>query len=159
MNVRLVFVSILLSGLLSGCGQDRRAWTAEDAWGNPLPAGTRLNEWAQVERDRVHEVGESRLAEAEALLQDVSSVQISSAQAAEFVGAPLPDVPGTTPYLVRGLLLNRATGGFTVYVLEDQVTIYHRSLGRSAVPMIRQPLVVQLQKPPQEVYVAVSMAE
>ena len=68
-------------------------------------------------------------------------------------------MPDTTPYLVRGLLLNRATGGFTVYVLEDQVVVYHRSLGRSAVPMTRQPLVLQLQQPPQEVYVAVSMAE
>ena len=76
MNVRLVFVCILLSGLLGGCGQDRRAWTAEDAWVNPLPTGTRLSEWAQIERDRMHEVVDSRLAEAQALLQEVSSVQI-----------------------------------------------------------------------------------
>ncbi|MGA9348076.1 MAG: hypothetical protein WBW48_04635 [Anaerolineae bacterium] len=43
--------------------------------------------------------------------------------------------------------------------LEREVVVYHRCLGRSAVPMTRQPLVLQLEQPLKEVYVAVSMAE
>jgi len=50
-------------------------------------------------------------------------------------------------------------GGFTVYVLEDQVTVYRLSLGRSAMSVSRQPVVLQLERCPAEVVVAWAMAE
>jgi hypothetical protein len=68
-------------------------------------------------------------------------------------------VPGTKPYLTRGVYLNRGTGGFSVYILEDQLLVRHGSFGRSAVPMKRQALVLQLEHSPTEVFVTCSMAE
>jgi hypothetical protein len=68
-------------------------------------------------------------------------------------------VPGTKPYLTRGVYLNRGTGGFSVYILEDQLLVRHGSLGHSGVPMKRQALVVQLKRKPAEVFATCSMAE
>jgi hypothetical protein len=155
-----VFLTVvLLCGFLAGCAHDRRAWTSEDGWYNPHPSGTRLAEWEPLEHGRIHEVSEGQRAAAEDLLREASYVVLTPDQAADLLGQSLPSVAGTQPVLVRGLVLNRATGGFSVYVLEDRVTVYHRCLGRSAVPMTRQPLVLQLERPPTTVYVAVSMAE
>jgi len=159
MSSRVFFTTILLCGLLAACGQDRRAWTNEDEWYNPHPSGTRLAEWEGLERDRIHEVIEGQLAAAEDLLKETSYLALTPDQASDLLGQSLPPLAGTQPVLVRGLVLNRATGGFGVYVLEDQATVYHRCLGRSAVPMTRQPLVLQLERSPSTVYVAVSMAE
>jgi hypothetical protein len=98
-------------------------------------------------------------ADAQRLLEEVSSVALADQQAAEFIGDALPDLPGTRPYLTRGVLLNRETGGFTVYTSGDQLVVYHRSLGTSTAPMSRQSLVVQLEQDPAEIFVACSMAE
>jgi hypothetical protein len=84
---------------------------------------------------------------------------LTDEEAADLIGEPLPAVPGTEPHLVRGLLLIRATGSFSVLVLDDQVTVHHGSLGRGTSHMVRQPLVLQLERPPGVVYVSVSMAE
>ena len=91
---------------------------------------------------------EEGLADADVLLQEGSSVALTDQQASDLVGEPLPDVSGTQPYLVRALLLNRGTGNFTVYILEDQVSVKHGSLGGHAVPMRRQPLILQLGRCP-----------
>jgi hypothetical protein len=107
----------------------------------------------------VHEVIEQNRPNAETLLKDVACVLLDDQQAETLIGEPVPDVPGTGAYLTRGVLLNRETGGFTVYVSGDQLVVYHRCLGRSAVPMSRQPLVLQLERKPSEIYVACSMAE
>jgi hypothetical protein len=161
MMTRTLVACVLLAGLVTGCGQpqSRKAWTSEDEWHNPPPEGTRSGGLERLARDRIHEVAEDGLAEAEKLLQDVSIVALSGEQAAGFVGGSLPDAEGTEPYLVRALLLNRGTGNFSVYLMDQGIWIRHGSLGRSAVPMTRQPLVLQLEQPPQEVYVSVSMAE
>jgi hypothetical protein len=160
----LLPVAALLIYTIGGCrpsssSTSRRVWTEEDAWYRAPPSGTHLWEWSELDGDRVHEVIASKKADAEGLLQDVSSVALTDQQAAEFTGEPLPDLPGTKPYLTRGVLLNRGTGGFTVYTSGDQVVVYHGSLGKSAVPMSRQPLVLQLERDPVEVFVACSMAE
>jgi hypothetical protein len=101
----------------------------------------------------------SKTADAVSLLQDVSSVALTDQQAAELISDSLPDLAGTEPYLVRGLLLNRETGGFTVYTSGDQVVVHHGSLGGGAVAMTRQPLVLQLEQDPVEIFVVCSMAE
>jgi hypothetical protein len=107
----------------------------------------------------VHEVIAPKNADAQRLLQDVSIVELGDQQAADFIGSPLLDIPGTKPYLTRGVLLHRETGGFSVYTSGDKLVIYHRSLGGSAIPMSRQPLVLQLEQNPVEIFVACSMAE
>jgi len=107
----------------------------------------------------MHEVIESKQSDAERLLQDVAIVELTDQQAAEFIGQALPEAPGTKPYLVRGVYLNRETGGFSVYILEDQLLIRHSSLGSSPSPMKRQALVLQLERRPAEVFVTCSMAQ
>jgi hypothetical protein len=160
----LLSVATLLIYTMSGCGPEssstsHRAWTSEDAWYRAPPSGTHLWEWSELGDDRVQEVIASQKASAERLLQNVSSVVLTDQQAAELIGDPLPSLPGTKPYLTRGLVLNRETGGFIVYTSGDQVVVYHGSLGRGAVPMSRQPLVLQLERDPAEVFVVCSMAE
>jgi len=79
-------------------------------------------------------------------------VALTAEQAAEFIGATLPDVPGTQPYLARSVYLNRGTGSFSVYILENQLLVHHSSLGHSPVPMKRQVLILQLERKPQDVF-------
>jgi hypothetical protein len=63
------------------------------------------------------------------------------------------------PYLVRALVLNEGTGAFSVYQNISSICVFHGSLGKSAVPMQRRPIVVFLPRQPKKVYVTVSMAE
>jgi hypothetical protein len=150
---------------MSACGPgssstSHRAWTSEDSWYTGLPPeGPLYWTWPELDRSRIHEVIEWLEPQAEELLQDASIVELSSEQAAEFIGEALPELSGTKPYLTRGVYLNRETGSFSVYILEGQLLVYHGSLGRSAVPMTRQALVLQLEHKPTEVFVACRMAE
>ena len=167
MNKKMLLLRFLLGGALLlagatlyGCTSDRRAWTTQDSWYNaPPPETPRRGEWEQLDRARIHEVLESRELQAEELLQDVSIVEVTAEQAAELIGATLPDQPDTQPYLTRGVYLNGGTGSFSVYLLEDQLLVHHGSLGHRAVPMKRQALVLQLEQEPQDVFVTCSMAE
>ena len=138
----------------------RRSSTAEDSWYTGLPTESPLNRTCpELDPARIHEVTEASEPLAEQLLQDVSIVALTAEEAAAFVGAPLSEVPGTRPYLLRGVYLNRETGRWSVCILEDQLLVYHGALGSSAVPMKRQALVLQLEREPREVFVACSMAE
>jgi hypothetical protein len=151
---------ILAGATLCGCTYDQRAWTAQDSWYNAAPPETpRRREWERLDPARIHEILESRELQAQELLRDVSIVELTAEQTEEFIGAALPDVPGTQPYLTRGVYLNRGTGNFSVYVLENQLLVHHDSLGHSAVPMKRQALVLQLERKPKDVFVTCSMAE
>ncbi len=162
--ISLLPLLALIAHATSGCGlslfsTSHGAWTSKDSWYADLPEDVPSWNWPSLDRARIHEVIESREAEAQKLLHDVSIVQLTNEEAAEFIGEELPDVPGTQPYLTRGVYLNRATGAFSVYILEDQLRVHHRSLGRRAVPMKRQALVLQLERKPAEVYITCSMAE
>jgi hypothetical protein len=144
--------------ILCGCG-GRRAWTTEDSWYRPRPAGTPAAISDRVDAARVYEVVETWHAEAEALLAEIPILEITDQQAAEFAGQELTDAPGTRPYLVRGVYLNRGTGGWSIRIAGDELVVHHGSLGRSAVPMKRQALILQLERAPAQVYVTCSMAE
>jgi hypothetical protein len=155
----VLLACVLLGGMLVGCSSQRRAWTNEDSWYKAPPSETLVWTWPDLDRERLHEVVETEEAEAEQLLDDVAVVELTSDEAAEFVGEALPEIPGTKPYLTRGLYLIRGTGSFSVYVSEDQLAVTHGSLGRSAQSMKRQALVLQLERAPVEVFVTCSMAE
>ena len=155
---------VLLFLAVGGCGlglfsSSRPAWTSKDSWYADLPEDVSSWSWPSLDHARIHEVIEPREAKAEELLEEVAIVPLTREEATEFLGEELSDVPGAEPYLTRGIYLNRATGSFSVYILEDQLRIHHRSLGRRAVPMKRQALVLQLERKPAEVYVTCSMAE
>jgi hypothetical protein len=158
-DIKLCLTFIFLSALLMGCGS-RRAWTSADSWytGSP-PTEQTSSPLSRLAPSRIHEVLEARQADAEQLLQNVAVVELTDQQAADFVGQLLPEAPGTKPYLVRGVYLNRATGQFSVQISGDQLVVHHGSLGASAVPMKRQALVLQLEHAPAEVFVDCSMAQ
>ena len=95
--------------------------------------------------------------EAESRLAGASVVPLSADEAERYLDVPL-DAPGShSLYLVRGVYLNH--GAFDAYFDGRDLTVHHGSLGRRAVPMKRQPLVVALPTQPQTVYVIASMAE
>jgi hypothetical protein len=128
-------------------------------WYNPAPSGALVGEGQRLDRERIHEVIESKEAEAEALLEDVPILELTVEEAAEFIGQPLPEVPGTKPYLTRGVYLAKGTGSFSVTVFEDQLMVVHGSLGSGGYPMNRQALVLQLEEAPSEVFVECWMAK
>jgi hypothetical protein len=159
-NPLLSSVLILAGVMLCSCAANRRAWTTKDSWYNALPPeAPAWWEWDKLDRARIHEVIDAKGPQAEELLQNVPILVLSAEQASELIGKTLPEVPGTQPYLTRGVYLNRGTGAFSVSILEDQIRVDHSSLGRSAVPMKRLALVLQLERKPTEVFITCSMAE
>jgi hypothetical protein len=66
---------------------------------------------------------------------------------------------GKTPYLVRALYFQKATGGFSVCILRNKLLVEHLSLGHHWVPMKRSALVVFLKTRPEHVYVTCNTAE
>jgi hypothetical protein len=159
MKVSAPSVCVLLCVLLSSCSLLSSS-LGRDSWYTAPPEEAQYaGEWVLLEDERVHEVIQARLPDAEALLEDMPIVEITELQAEEFVGQTLPPVMGAQPYLVRGLCGVRATGGFRVSVLEDQLRVHHGSLGADPARMSRQPLVLQLESSPVQVYVTCSMAK
>jgi hypothetical protein len=153
----LFCVCFLFMGLLVACRDDRAA-TSVDSWYNPPPAKIYpLTGWQVLDFKRLHQVAAAQQTAAEKLLETAAALEITAQQAADLLGQPLPDIPGTKPYLTRAVYLN--PGGFSVYARGEQLLISHASLGHSPVPMKRQALVLQLAQPPVEVFVTCSMAE
>lgn len=105
----LFALAALSACALSGCGPGstpapRRAWTEEDPWYTGPPAeDPPYWTWTELDRTRIHEVVESKQPDAERRLQDVSIIELSDQEAAEFIGRALEEVPRTRPYLTRGL--------------------------------------------------------
>ena len=157
MNVKPLIVCVLLVGLLVGC---RGASTPSvDGWYRAPPEEQPFYwDWPELDPTRIHVVPEGQQAAAQGLLERDALVEIAPQQAAELLGQALPDAPGTTPYLVRGLCRNPGTGKYVVYVGDDEIAVYHGSLGSGSPPMMRQALVLQLEKRPGEVYVLSSVS-
>jgi hypothetical protein len=99
------------------------------------------------------------MAAAEEQLHDVASVEISAERATEFTGRPVSPRAGSSLFLVRAVYLNRSTGKFIVVPVGNELLVEHGSLGRSAVPMKRQALILRLSQKPERVYVSCSMDE
>jgi hypothetical protein len=93
------------------------------------------------------------------MLKDQSIVPLSLKQAGDFVNHPLKKIAGKSTFLVRAVYLNAGTGAFSLYLQSNKLFVTHGSLGRNAVPMKRQALVVFLPKQPDEVFVDCMMAE
>lgn len=148
--------SLLLAFVLEACGH--RAATEIDSWARSS-SGVDFTKAKLLDNSGVQLVPERMESEAETMLSDVGCVELSPEQVHHFLGRSLSPVPGNKPYLVRGVYLNPATGGFSVKVLDDKLRVHHSCLGSSAVPMKRQALIVQLERMPKEVYVGCSMAE
>jgi hypothetical protein len=154
---RLFCACFLFIGVLAGC-QDGHASTTVDSWYHPPPPKIHpLSDWQVLDFRRLHQVEAVHQPAAEKLLETAAALEITPQQAADLTGQPLPDIPGTKPYLTRAVYLN--PGGFSVYWRDEQLLISHASMGHSPVPMKRQALILQLTQPPLEVFVTCSMAE
>ena len=135
---------------------DHRAATNTDAW-HKVPSDrtvareSRTVPWAEV-KPSAHSAAERHLAA-------VDFVRVSREEATDYATTPLQVGDGDQCYLLRGLYLNRGTGRFSVGCDGRNLYVHHGSLGRRAVPMKRQPLLVALPEAPEQVYVDVSMAE
>ena len=55
--------------------------------------------------------------------------------------------------------VSKGMGSFSVTAHQDQLLVFHGSLGSVRYPMRRQAPVVQLEEPPSEVFVTCSMAK
>ena len=140
---------------------DHKSWTTTDPWFSPRPEGGEAEEWEELPRDRIIPVADDQAVVTERLLSQTPIVEVDDATASRFTGTKLRSPVGMRPYLVRGLYLNRWTGGFFVQVDSkgERLDVIHASLGRFAVPMKRLPLIIVVPTKPQTVYVQVRMAE
>jgi len=57
-------------------------------------------------------------------------------------------------FLIRGLVLFEGTGAFQVYAKDEVLWVVHSSLGKGPVRMTRRPVVVFLDRRPEEIYVS-----
>lgn len=129
------------------------SWYQDPPKDNPLLYG----QGQEIPNSHIYKVVMSKQVEAEKLLQDVSILELSEKQASDFIGKPLPEVPNTKPYLVRGLLYeDNETGKFTVLVNGNEMRVYFGCLGERT-PIKRQALVIQLEQMPLIVFVTCSV--
>ncbi len=157
MTVRTIAAALLTSLCLAGCAVQQAAWTHQDPWYNPPPAGSDVEKragtpvvWSDVKAG-------ARL-EAAALLDRSPVVQLTPEQVAKFVDQPLAG-PGEKLFLVRGVYVNWETGHFSVLTDGMDVVVDHLSFARNARPMGRWPLVIALPEKPRNVYVICWVAQ
>lgn len=149
------------AAFLVGC-VDGRVASNVDPWADANPprqvaygADERSTE---IDPTRVYVVIAEKWADADGLLEREPAVPLTAARAAELIGHELighdlADVPGTAPYLVRGVRLDGDYDGLTVRQWADGgVSIYTYAVAYSARRMGREPLVVQLDRPPTNAY-------
>jgi hypothetical protein len=156
MKILLAILALPAIGVLSSCGFS----TKPDPWHTGLPPGGLLEDaYVRLDDGLVHPVVQSLVPEAEELLADDSAVALSDEDAARLAGSPLPNLPGKGLYLARGLYYVLPTGSFSVWLSQDHLVVHHGSLGAAKGRMSRQPVVLQLEFLPLEVFVSCSMAK
>jgi hypothetical protein len=153
---RIVALTLMLG--LAGCTDHHQAWSSVDSWFHPPKDVMPFPRAAMLPSVDVMEVAATKMPEAEEQLRDVACIEVSSQSAAELIGQSVESATGNL-YLVRAVYLNRGTGKFTVVPLGRDLLVTHNSLGRTAVPMKRQALVVRLPQKPDVVYVDCGMDE
>ena len=157
-NVRhiLAFASILL---FVAC-KTHSAWTTDDSRFTGLPPGVDpYATWEQVPDDAVAPVNRDAAATAESMLLRSPAVSISTQEATHLATFSESALARGKPYLLRGVVLNEATGHFYVYMNDSAVLVSHGSLGKTPFAMTRRPIVAILPRPPEQVFLACEMAE
>ena len=146
---------------LFGCTQPQRgrSCSSTDSWYHPPSDWSQFRQAKALPDSDISEVAAERMTAAEEQICDVACVEISVDHAAELVGRSMPLRAGSGFFLVRAVYLNRGTGKFSVVQVGNELLVEHLSLGHSAVPMKRQPLVVRLSQKPETVYASCNMAE
>ena len=158
--IYIASLGLAVFGML-GCiqPQTHEAWSSADSWFHPPSDWSRFRQAQSLSSSDIAEVAPEQIAAAEEQLRDHAYVEIAADRAAELTGKPMPLGADSRLFLVRAVYLNRGTGKFMVVPVGSELLVEHGSLGRSAVPMKRQPLVVRLLQKPETVYVSCSMDE
>lgn len=159
---------LVMSGCATrGCDKEitvdmaRLPWTSEDPWYQDVPPClpyTWGKAWNAVNRDNVLSVVPEKAAYAVNLLEHQEWARLPDDECGAFSGRVSPG-SGLHAYLVRAVYLNKGTGCYAVYVYDGYVHVSHGCLGRRALPMKREPLIVLLAADPVRVYSTCSMAE
>jgi hypothetical protein len=144
--------------------RDSRAWIRKGSWYAPPPDGfygADKPDTRWLDEDEWREVPVAKMPAATRLLKKVPCVQLSAKQAVQLLGSMdwSKDKSDRTSFLVRGVLLNRDSGGFSVSRGRDYLSVNHGCMGASPVPMKRQALVLLLKKKPEKIYVTCGMTE
>ena len=158
-SIRMVML-LVIGVVMASCAGNQLPRESDDSWYRAPSAHVRdLSGWSLMEVSRVHEVIEPMQSRAQTFVSNSPYRLLSNEEAEKLIGGRLPNVEGTHPFLVRGLFLNRNTGGYYVSIENSNIWVHHASLGRATVSMKRQALVLQLKEKPKELYVTCSMAE
>jgi hypothetical protein len=128
------------------------------SWYRPPTEAPADVSWQVLDPTRVHRVTPDKRTEAVDALKEFPVVELTEAQAAAYVGELLPQVPGARPYLVRSVV-KYLPGMYAVTVADGHLVVWHNSLGPwPPAQLTRHPIVLQLDRKPDEVYMDASAA-
>jgi len=127
---------------------DHRQWCVADSW---YRANLQDHDLVEIDREHVAVVGDESQAEAQAMLEHVSALSLTPETARRFVDG---DLPGEGPLvLLRGVVLNPHSSGFSVYVRGRTVAVHHDCLGSDRPHrMQRRAIVARLPAIPDDVF-------
>jgi hypothetical protein len=159
-SIAFILSLVLALASLTGCTQPPtyQAWSSADSWYHPPSEWARFRQAQGLPDADIVEVAPDHMTAAEKQLRELSCVEIPTDRASELTGRLIPSRAGSL-FLVRAVYLNRGTGKFMAVLVGSELLVEHGSLGHSAAPMRRQPLVVRLSQKPETVYVSCSMDE
>lgn len=113
--------------------------------------------WNELKPQRSYRVKPAFISRYTENLKSVKFKKIGWPEAQLIVGNSMDETEGYEPYLVRGLMINDGTGGFEILQNRDEILVSHFGLGEFT-SWKKQPLVVILQHPPEEVYTVAQTA-
>jgi hypothetical protein len=138
-------------------GGDGTIYTSKDSWYSPAPPSYGYNSLT-VSENHFHALDSVHAPKAMSMLESKPIIPLSQKEAAD-LGVVLGGNTSLKPYLVRALYLNKGTGGYFLSASADTLFVSHGSLGKHAVPMKRDCLIVELPIEPHVLYISVMMAE
>ncbi len=144
-----VLAGVSVAGIMGGCISSDLV----DAWyKEPNIAWTELEEdgWGKI--DSFYIVPGRMQAEAIERLCDNSIIKLSREEYISY-GVPCDDSASDNYYLVRSLIYYSNPGGYRVYLKGDTLLVFHGSLGRKRVPVLRQAMIVRLEQEIHHLYV------
>ena len=127
-------------------------------WLSPVHYGPESPGWVPLALAEVHEVTPSSRANATSRLDAKAVLLLDHSQLEYFTGCRTFTRIPMNAYLVRAVYGHEGTGAYTVSRREDDLLVYHSSLGRSS-PCHKSAVVLTIDFTPREIYVARSVAE
>jgi len=156
----VVACAVAVTGFLTGCCpnpwplEDHRSWCVADSWHRNVPQGWNF---VEIDCELVVVVRTERQGEAQAMLEHEGAVMLSPEAARRLAGR---DIPGDgIPVLLRGVVLNEHSGGFTVGLRGRAAEVHHGCMGAGPRPMQRRAIIARIPRVPDDVYVTCSMVQ